>query len=91
MLPATSDRLTDVLRYFPPATDECPTFVEDTSWEPLLDGARGKPKADIPAIARALSALSRFGTLPRVVSAEVNPLMALPDGAVAADAVIELG
>jgi hypothetical protein len=59
---------------------------------PLLDGARGRPKADVPALARAVAALSRFGTLPRIASAEVNPLMVLPDGegALAADAVIEL-
>jgi acyl-CoA synthetase (NDP forming) len=58
----------------------------------LLDGARGRPKADVAALARALAALSRFGTLPRVASAEVNPLMVLPagEGALAADAVIEL-
>jgi succinyl-CoA synthetase beta subunit len=58
----------------------------------LLDGARGRPKADVAALARALAALSRFGTLPRVASAEVNPLMVLPagQGALAADAVIEL-
>jgi hypothetical protein len=58
----------------------------------LLDGARGRPKADVTALSRALAALSRFGTLPRVASAEVNPLMVLPagQGALAADAVIEL-
>ncbi|WP_375478970.1 phospholipase D-like domain-containing protein [uncultured Jatrophihabitans sp.] len=26
--------------YFPAATADCPTFVEDTEWHPLVDGAR---------------------------------------------------
>ncbi|MGG5823025.1 acetate--CoA ligase family protein [Falsiroseomonas sp. HW251] len=78
-------------RRCPVSEEDAVAMIRSLRGFPLLDGARGKPKADIPAIARALSALSRFGTLPRVVSAEVNPLMALPDGAVAADAVIELG
>jgi acyl-CoA synthetase (NDP forming) len=62
---------------------------------PLLDGARGRPRADVPALARALVALSRFAAAagPRLLSAEINPLMVLPEGegVLAADAVIELG
>ncbi len=61
---------------------------------PLLDGARGRPKADIPALVAAFVALSRFAAAagPRLLSAEVNPLLVLParQGAFAADAVIEL-
>jgi acyl-CoA synthetase (NDP forming) len=60
---------------------------------PLLDGARGRPKADVAALAEALAALSRFAAAagPRLLSAEVNPLLVLPlgEGAFAADAVIE--
>jgi phosphatidylserine/phosphatidylglycerophosphate/cardiolipin synthase-like enzyme len=29
----------DVARYLPPSTPECPNFVNDTEWHPLLDGA----------------------------------------------------
>jgi len=79
----------------------CPVSEEDAAQMirslrgfPLLDGARGKPKADVAALARAVAALSRFGAAagPRLLSAEINPLMVLPDGegALAADAVIEL-
>jgi len=59
---------------------------------PLLDGARGRPKADMPALAEAVAALSRFGAAagPRLLSAEINPMLVLPAGAFAADAVIEL-
>lgn len=62
---------------------------------PLLDGARGRPKADVAALARALSALSAFAAAagPRLLSVDVNPLLVLPEGqgCYAADAVIELG
>ena len=60
----------------------------------LLDGARGRPKADVPALASALAALSRFaaGADERLLSVDVNPLLVLPEGqgAFAADAVIEV-
>jgi len=62
---------------------------------PLLDGARGKPRADVKALSAALAALSRFAAAagPRLVSVDVNPLLVLPEGqgAYAADAVIEIG
>ncbi len=59
---------------------------------PLLDGARGQPRADVAALARAVAALSRFAVAagPRLLSAEVNPLLVRPDGVFAADAVIEM-
>ena len=61
---------------------------------PLLDGARGKPKADVKALAGALAALSRFAVAagPRLASVDVNPMLVLPagQGAFAADAVIEI-
>jgi acyl-CoA synthetase (NDP forming) len=61
---------------------------------PLLDGARGRPKADVKALAGALAALSRFaaGADDRLLSVDVNPLLVLPEGqgAFAADAVIEV-
>jgi succinyl-CoA synthetase beta subunit len=60
----------------------------------LLDGARGRPKADVATLARALAALSAFAVAagPRLRSAEVNPLLVLPEGqgCLAADAAIEL-
>ena len=59
---------------------------------PLLDGARGRPKADVAGLARALSALSSFAVAagPRLRAVDVNPLLVLPVGAYAADAVVEL-
>ena len=60
----------------------------------LPSGARGRPKADVAALASALAALSRFaaGADERLLSVDVNPLLVLPEGqgAFAADAVIEV-
>lgn len=58
---------------------------------PLLDGARGRPKADIGALAAALARLSAFAAAnPRVRAVDVNPIIVTPHGAYAADAVLEL-
>jgi len=56
---------------------------------PLLAGARGRPPADLDALADALVAMSRFAAAhANVTSAEVNPFIALPQGAIAVDALI---
>ena len=54
---------------------------------PLMDGARGKPAVDVGAAARAAAALSRVAAEhPEIAEIEINPLLALPDGAVGLDA-----
>lgn len=61
---------------------------------PLLLGARGRPPADIGALAAMLSRLSVFAhqSAARLQSVDLNPVFALPagQGAWAADAVITL-
>jgi acyl-CoA synthetase (NDP forming) len=53
----------------------------------LLLGTRGRPPLDIQAAASALAALSRFASeRPDISEIEVNPLLVLPDQAVALDA-----
>ena len=73
---------------------EAEAMIRSLKGFPLLDGARGRPKADVAALASALSALSRFaaGAGDRLASVDVNPLLVLPEGqgAFAADAVIEI-
>ncbi|GGJ39621.1 acetate--CoA ligase family protein [Neoroseomonas lacus] len=73
---------------------EAEAMIRSLKGFPLLDGARGRPKADVAALASALSALSRFaaGAGERLASVDVNPLLVLPEGqgAFAADAVIEI-
>jgi hypothetical protein len=53
----------------------------------LLHGARGAPRLDVSAAAAATACLSRFAAAhPEILEVEVNPLLVLPDGAVALDA-----
>ena len=64
-------------------------MIRDIKGFPLLAGARGRPAADLDALADALVAMSRFGaTHPEVASVEINPFIALPKGGVAVDALI---
>ncbi len=59
---------------------------------PVLNGARGRPKADLGAAARAVAALSRFAAqhVATVAEVDINPLLlrAEGEGAVALDALI---
>jgi len=77
---------------FDPA--EAERMIRSLKGFPLLDGARGRPKADVAALARALSALSALAVAagPRLLVVDVNPMLVLPEGqgCFAADAVIEL-
>jgi acyl-CoA synthetase (NDP forming) len=54
---------------------------------PIFKGARGRPALDVPAAARALAALSRLAaSRPDLAEIEINPLLVLPEGALALDA-----
>ncbi|MHA1528587.1 MAG: acetate--CoA ligase family protein [Alphaproteobacteria bacterium] len=56
----------------------------------LLNGARGRPAADVEALARAISRLSLFAAVhgDAIDSVEMNPLRAMPEGCLALDALI---
>lgn len=60
---------------------------------PLLDGYRGAPGADRAAIVAAVLAVQDFvaANHGRIEEVEINPLLCLPEGAVAADALIRMG
>jgi len=49
---------------------------------PLLDGARGRPRADVAAAARAVASLSRFAAqhADAVAEIDINPLVVLDEG-----------
>jgi succinyl-CoA synthetase beta subunit len=56
---------------------------------PLLDGYRGRAKADVGAVVSAVLALQQLmQESPELNEIEINPLMVRAVGAVAADAVI---
>jgi acetyl-CoA synthetase len=58
---------------------------------PVLEGFRGRA-ADLEAVVSAVEAIARFAAdhADRLVEIEVNPLLVLPEGAVAVDALIRL-
>ncbi|SHJ99433.1 Acyl-CoA synthetase (NDP forming) [Roseomonas rosea] len=82
------------LRRCPVDVAEAEAMIRSLRGFPLLDGARGRPRADVAALARSLSALSAFAVAAgeALASVDVNPVLVLPEGqgAFAADAVIEL-
>jgi len=74
--------------------DEALAMARELKTWPLLDGFRGRPKADVDALADAIVAFSRMAAQlgDRLVEAEINPLFVLPRGAGvrAADGVVVL-
>ncbi|WP_434615681.1 acetate--CoA ligase family protein [Azospirillum sp. B2RO_4] len=86
------------LRLVPPGgfgrADALAMIRELKSW-PLLDGYRGRPKADVDALADAVVAFSQLADRlsDRLVEAEINPVFVLPagQGVKAADGVAVIG
>ena len=83
-----------VLRRCPFNEEVAEQMIRSIRGAPLLLGARGRPVADIPALAQMLSRLSIFAMAAgeRLQSVDLNPVIALPmgQGAFAVDAVIEV-
>ncbi len=83
-----------VFRRCPFGADVALDMIRSIRGFPLLDGARGRPKADVAALADMLARLSAFAVAAgqRLASVDLNPVFALPagQGAFAADAVIEV-
>lgn len=90
----TVELLKDVTTRLAPVTeDEALEMVRSVRSYPLLDGFRGRAKADVAALAKAISAISRLAAANAgtVRTIEVNPLLVLDagEGVLALDAVIE--
>jgi acyl-CoA synthetase (NDP forming) len=83
-----------VFRRCPFGPDVAETMIRSIKAAPLLLGARGRPPADVAALATMLSRLSVFAHQagPALQSVDLNPVFAMPagQGAYAADAVIEI-
>jgi acyl-CoA synthetase (NDP forming) len=83
------------VRLAPVSEDEALAMVRSVKGFPLLDGYRGKPKADIGALVKAIAGISRLATAnaDRLRTLEVNPILVMPEGrgVVALDAVIDTG
>lgn len=81
-----------VLRMAPVTTAEARDMVQELKAFPLLDGARGRPLADVDALCEAIAALSRYAArhAADVAEIDINPLLVRPkgQGVVALDALI---
>ncbi len=75
--------LQDVAVQVAPVTEaEASAMIRGLKLFPLLDGARGQPKADVAAAARAVACLSEFAVRHRDAVAEIdmNPVLVRPQG-----------
>ena len=79
----------------PFGVDVAERMIRSIRAAPVLLGARGRKPTDIAALASMLSRLSVLAHAagPRLVSVDLNPVFAMPEGegAYVADAVIEVG
>jgi succinyl-CoA synthetase beta subunit len=80
------------LRIAPFGLEEARAMIREIQGFPLLDGARGRPKADVEAAAQALSRLSLYAAAmgDRLDSIDINPFIVRPagKGALAVDALV---
>jgi acyl-CoA synthetase (NDP forming) len=83
--------LNDVsIRRAPFAEETARAMIGEVKGRGILEGNRGRPAADLDALARAISKLSLFAAAnaDTVESVEMNPFLALPNGCMALDALI---
>lgn len=82
------------LRVGPVTQSQALDMIHSLRGWPLLDGARGRPLADVAALAATVAAVSRFAHAHRhcVASVELNPVLvrAAGQGVVALDAAAEV-
>jgi acyl-CoA synthetase (NDP forming) len=86
------------MRFLPPqgglSRDEALSMLHELMTWPLLDGFRGRPKADVEALVSTIVAFSLMATQlgERLSEAEINPIFVLPvgKGVRAADGVVVL-
>ena len=86
----TAEVLADtVTLVLPVGEDEILTAMRGLKLWPLLDGYRGRARADMAAVARTAAALGQIMLdRPKLEEIEINPILVRPSGAVAVDALI---
>ena len=77
-------------RIAPLREEEARELIEEPRAARLLRGFRGAPPVDRDALVRVLLRLGELAASGQVAELDINPLLALPDGAVALDAVVTL-
>jgi acyl-CoA synthetase (NDP forming) len=71
----------------PATAEQAEALLRSLRGASLLEGVRGRPAVDVRAAAEAAAALSRLAARrPEIAEIEVNPLLALPTGAIGLDA-----
>ena len=81
-----------VFRVAPIGKREAREMVEGIRGAPMLQGVRGQPPADLDAIVDVLCRLAQLAAdIPEIEELDVNPLVALDTGVVAADARVRVG
>jgi acyl-CoA synthetase (NDP forming) len=66
----------------PLSRDDAMEMIHELKTWPLLNGYRGRPRADVDALVSAIVAFARMAARlgERIVEAEINPLFVLPAG-----------
>jgi len=86
-----TESLRDVSMRMPPIDEETGAeMLEELRGVAVLRGARGRPHADFSALVKVLVALGDIALDlgERLVELDINPLFALPQGALAGDALL---
>jgi len=78
------------LRLAPLTRTDAEAMIAELTSAPLLTGFRGRPKADVAALAGTIVAFSQMvmAVGGRLAEAEINPLFVLPEGVLAGDGVV---
>jgi acyl-CoA synthetase (NDP forming) len=78
------------MRVAPVTREDADAMIREVRAFPLLDGARGRPKADVHALADLIVNVGRLGAelRDRVSELDLNPVRVMPDGVIALDALV---
>lgn len=87
-----TELLEDTVSLIIPATkDEVIHAIGELKLSKLLSGFRGRPKADMTSLLNAIEAVQNYClNSPNLIELDINPLIALEEGAIAVDALIKL-
>jgi acetate---CoA ligase (ADP-forming) len=79
-----------VMRLAPVDKAQAERLIHGSKFFPLLNGARGRPKLDVAALAKLVSHVSRLATSEgRILSLDLNPVLVTESGAQVVDFKIE--
>ncbi len=74
-------------RMIPLSDSDYRAMLDELTIGPLLEGARGRPKADFASVVSAVKAVAEsIWTVPAIAEVEINPLFVYEDGIEAVDA-----